>query len=76
MEHQWGTRNLWNLFPHNMLGIIKYLLLNKYSGLCCLDALEACLIELLNMKCMEKGSTGSSLYSQLTLREGRTMTAP
>jgi hypothetical protein len=36
------------------------MLLKKYSGLCCLDALEACLVGPLNMKCMEKGSTGST----------------
>jgi hypothetical protein len=37
------------------------MLLTKYSGLCCLGALEACLVGPLNMKCMEKGSTPAQL---------------
>ena len=54
MGHQWGTWNLWNLFPHNILGIFNYMILNKYSGLCLLETLATCVIELLNIKCLEK----------------------
>lgn len=66
IEHQCGTWNLWNLFPHNILGICKYMLLNIYSELCYLDTLETWGVKLQNIKSMEKGSTGSTLILQLT----------
>ena len=60
IEHQCGTWNLWNLFPHNILGICKYMLLNIYSELCYLGTLETWGVRLHNIKSMGKGSTGST----------------
>jgi hypothetical protein len=61
MEHRCGPWDLWNLFPHNTVGIAKYLLLNLYSRLCYLDTLDAYRNKSMNMKSVEKGSTGSTL---------------
>lgn len=65
-QHKWGTWNLWNLFPHNYLHILNILYYNSNLDLCRFYRFYICRNNQGLMKCLGKGSTGSTLAVKLS----------